>query len=130
MSHRIDLTGDRFGSWTVLHFSHTGVKGQAYWECRCDCGTQVPVLGSNLRQGVSTRCVTCANTAKYKDCTGQRFGAWTVLERAHRDRRGNWRWLCRCDCGTEKTVLYPNLVRGLSTRCRACANRNRKEGKK
>lgn len=36
---------------------------------------------------------------------GQRFGSWTVLLRAENDKKSNHRWLCRCDCGTERVVL-------------------------
>lgn len=123
---RIDLTGQRFGSWTVLGFSHVSDKGgHAFWECGCDCGTQTQVAARNLRRGVSTQCRECSNLSRRRDLTGERFGRWTVLERAGEDARGNSLWLCRCDCGKEKTIVYQNLVQGLSTQCRSCANRNR-----
>lgn len=46
------------------------------------------------------------------DMTGQRFGRWTVLEHA-----GGTRWLCRCDCGTEKPVSGDTLRSGRSKSC-------------
>lgn len=55
MSALIDLTGQRFGRWTVL--SHAGKKGKhAAWFCSCDCGKTGIVRGDNLREGGSISC--------------------------------------------------------------------------
>jgi len=43
---------------------------------------------------------------------GRRFGRWLVIEADKAQR-----WICRCDCGTEKDVSSSNLVRGQSTSC-------------
>lgn len=58
---------------------------------------------------------------KAKDLTGQRFGRWTVLERvplgretSNGERHG---WRCRCDCGTERTVVTRSLTDGSSRSC-------------
>src|SRR5680860_1259816 len=45
-----------------------------------------------------------------------RYGKWTVLERSGR------RWLCRCDCGTERKVIRSDLWAGKSTNC-GCVRR-------
>jgi len=34
-----DLTGQRFGKWTVIGFAEMR-KRHSYWLCRCDCGTE------------------------------------------------------------------------------------------
>ena len=49
---------------------------------------------------------------KPKDLTGQKFGRWTVLEYV-----GNGKWLCKCDCGTERTVRANRLKSGASKSC-------------
>jgi hypothetical protein len=46
------------------------------------------------------------------DLTGQQFGQWTALSYA-----GSYRWLCRCECGTEREVLSRSLKNGRSTSC-------------
>lgn len=54
---------------------------------------------------------------KLRDLTGQRFGSWTVLERdgtIHPTR-----WICKCDCGTIRSVSLPALRNG-STSCGHC----------
>ena len=54
-----------------------------------------------------------------ENLVGQRFGRWTVLRFADY-LRGNYRWHCRCDCGTEKSVWQSSLKQGRSTGCKAC----------
>lgn len=47
---------------------------------------------------------------------GQRFGRWTVLAGAPRYKH-QARFLCRCDCGTERDVFAFVLLDGTSTSC-------------
>lgn len=54
---------------------------------------------------------------KHKDMTGLRFGRLTVLSRAGNNASGNILWLCRCDCGYEKTVPGSELRRGKIRSC-------------
>lgn len=57
---------------------------------------------------------------KIRDLTGQKIGSWTVL---HRD--GDItpiRWICKCDCGTVRSVSL-NSLRGGSTSCGLCKRR-------
>lgn len=51
------------------------------------------------------------------DEVGNRHGRWMVLGRAGSDKNGVAKWLCRCDCGTERTVLGAELRRGRSKSC-------------
>lgn len=48
------------------------------------------------------------------DLTGQRFGSWTVLNRAPRPRSS---WICQCDCGNVRTVFIGALRSGRSESC-------------
>jgi hypothetical protein len=48
---------------------------------------------------------------------GQVFGKLTVTERVATSRSGGTRYLCRCECGTERTVFSGHLVRGNTTSC-------------
>jgi hypothetical protein len=52
------------------------------------------------------------------DLTGQRFTRWTVLRQAASSDSGQGaKWLCRCECGTERLVLSISLRSGSSTSC-------------
>lgn len=59
----IDLTGERFGHWTVISKGVKKTSGDTYWLCRCDCGKLKEVRGKSLRRGRSTNC-GCSNRWK------------------------------------------------------------------
>ena len=63
----VDLTGQRFGRWTVIGRTPAppGITA-AYWLCRCDCGTEAAVIGKNLRDGKSQGCNKCKRPKKRK----------------------------------------------------------------
>lgn len=54
--------------------------------------------------------------ARLIDLTGKTFGRWTVLGRSNAVSPP--RWQCRCDCGTERTVLGVTLRSGQTKSCR------------
>lgn len=55
------------------------------------------------------------------DLAGEKFGEWTVLERAGKASSGNYKWLCECSCGNKVEVDGNSLRGGRSTGCRRCA---------
>lgn len=48
---------------------------------------------------------------------GKRFGENLVITR---DPKNSRKWLCRCSCGFERSILGQSLIRGESTCCRKC----------
>ena len=57
MSNLIDLTGKRFGRWTVLQkLPRMGTQTNAMWLCICDCGNVGEVRSTTLRSGESKSC--------------------------------------------------------------------------
>lgn len=57
-----------------------------------------------------------------KNRIGERYGRYVVIAEAEPSPTKRTRWLCRCDCGTEKIVLGGSLSRGQTTSC-GCAHR-------
>lgn len=51
-----------------------------------------------------------------KDLTGQRFGRLVVLYRGENSGKHPY-WVCRCDCGNEKSVASTKLVSGNTKSC-------------
>lgn len=53
-----DLSGQRFGRWTVLKRSGRvkSLNRAVIWECVCDCGRKGKVQGGQLRSGHSKSC--------------------------------------------------------------------------
>lgn len=56
MGNVIDMTGQRFGRWTVLGRAGNDQYGNARWVCQCDCGNITVVTGRLLRRGESKSC--------------------------------------------------------------------------
>lgn len=52
-----ELTGKRFGRWTVIRRSYpNGKNWRVEWLCKCDCGTERIVSGNHLKDGSSKSC--------------------------------------------------------------------------
>jgi hypothetical protein len=117
---RADITGKIFGSWEVLNYSHQSEQKRAYWLCRCVCGEEKKISGTDLRTGVKSKCPSCSDGKPKKDLTGQIFGSWIVLRFSHRGENRQAYWTCRCSCGSEKAVLSSSLTRGKSGKCPPC----------
>lgn len=52
----VDLSGQRFGRWTVVEFAGMDKYSRALWRCVCDCGKMDDVASNNLRRGLSKSC--------------------------------------------------------------------------
>lgn len=52
-----------------------------------------------------------------KSLKNKRSGALTALSMIDRNRHGNSRWLCRCDCGKELSIWYQHFTTGKSKSC-------------
>jgi hypothetical protein len=52
----IDMGGKNFGEWFVVQKAGNTHGGAALWLCRCSCGTESIVVGSDLRNGKSVSC--------------------------------------------------------------------------
>ena len=61
MSVRIDLTGRRYGSLTVIKLAVDETGKKKKWLCKCDCGEECIVAGSNLQSGHTLHCSKCGN---------------------------------------------------------------------
>lgn len=54
---------------------------------------------------------------EYPSLIGERFGKLTVEQQLPSDKRGQRRWLCRCDCGNTHIATTGNLNSGHTTNC-------------
>ena len=52
----VDLTGQRFGRLLVVRATDLRSNNKVVWECKCDCGNTVNVIGTLLRNGKTASC--------------------------------------------------------------------------
>lgn len=83
---RIDLTGQKFGRLSVLGFSHTTHKFEAFWKCLCDCGKTVCVSAHHLRSNATKSCGclqkerTSETHRKHGDSGGRLWNTWNHMK--------------------------------------------------
>lgn len=51
-----DLTGKRFGRWTVISRAENTPEGKSRWNVKCDCGNERTVTRRSLANGTSKSC--------------------------------------------------------------------------
>lgn len=123
---RNDLSGQRFGRWTVLALTEERTKNRGkIWQCKCDCGTIKNVPAETLKRGESKSC-GCYQKEKAAelcrktriDLTGQRFGKLVALFPIYSsDKNMHTKWTCQCDCGNLCEIDMGNLRQGFSQSC-------------
>jgi len=59
----IDLTGRKFGRWTVIRRSYPNRRTRSMWLCKCECGKEKIVYGQDLRTNHTQSC-GCLKTEK------------------------------------------------------------------
>lgn len=52
----VDITGQRFGNLIALEQDISKKQSNAYWLCKCDCGSIVSVRSADLRNGHTLSC--------------------------------------------------------------------------
>lgn len=132
MPKPIDLTGMRFGRFTVKQRVENNKDGRTMWLCVCDCGNERIVAGKSLRNGHTQSC-GCLNkeilsNRSFIDRIGERFGRLVITSRADdyiaQNGSRHVMWNCRCDCGNNVVVDVCQLTSGKTKSC-GCL---RKEG--
>jgi hypothetical protein len=111
MKKRLDLAGKRFGKLVCIKDVGRSKNKNRLWLCRCDCGKETTVVGSDIANGHTKSC-GCYQQQQI----GERYGRLTVIQEAAK-RKGLKYYLCRCDCGKETITLGSRLIRGKVKSC-------------
>ena len=85
---RLDLAGIQLGHLTVLEATdHRSSQGSIIWRCRCDCGNEILLPSSSIRNSHIADC-GCRRSKRYAnaDITGRRLAALYATDR--RDNSG------------------------------------------
>ena len=108
-----DLKGNVYGRLTVLGDDGTRTKtSKVLWRCRCDCGNEVHILGSNLKRGATKSC-GCLNSEKrrerFKDLAGTETENFKIIDKAYSKNQRVW-WNCICKHCGRSVILNNNLI--------------------
>lgn len=112
-----DLSGQRFGKLTVLS---RDPDNSSKYLCRCQCGKITSVFQSHLIRGNTKSCgqSSCQDFSKsIIDISGQKFGKLTAIKMDKHISGQSIRWICKCDCGKEKSILKAHLLSGKIKSC-------------
>lgn len=96
MTAFVDRSGQRFGRLTALE-RRPPKNGSVSWLCKCDCGKEVVVDSSNLKQGITRSCGCLRVDAHAKHGHASRSG-----------QSPTWRtWAeMKARCGNKKAPYY------------------------
>jgi|SRR3990167_1958369 len=118
MAKLLDLRGKKFGNLTVKELTEEKDKrGYRIWECICDCGKNCKFSSAQLLREKNKYCGYGCFT-KINNLKGKRFGRLLVKE-LHPERSNQFRarWICKCDCGNNITVVGKYLSIGHTRSC-------------
>lgn len=107
--------GSKFGHLTVVERApiQEGIN-LAFWRCKCSCGKEVEVRGTDLRSGNTKTCGDAIH--RIQNEIGNRYGNLTVLEYAGSFSKTAY-WKCQCDCGNIIITRGSSLRNGHTKSC-------------
>jgi hypothetical protein len=100
MPQLLDLTGRCFGRWTVISRAPNRRRSHpiTYWLCRCVCGREKEVPGTNLTRGLSKSC-GCSKLGPHPPRHKTHGMSFTPTYRS---------WRCMLNrCSNSKATKYP-----------------------
>jgi hypothetical protein len=103
MNHRFkDETGKKYGRLKVLKLTHTDIKGNACYDCVCDCGNVVNKTGYKLRGGTKScgclqketlRNLVTTHGYTKNGATRCEYNTWCdMIRRCHNPKRGDYKY--------------------------------------
>lgn len=91
MGTLIDLTGKKFSRLTVIERAKPKYGKKAFWLCKCDCGNEVVVLGTQLINGRTRSCgcllsdVTKERSTTHGQCHTRLYKTWASMQQRCRN---------------------------------------------
>lgn len=117
--------GEKYNKLTVLRYTHSYRNSQKKFDCICECGNIVNVVGTKVKNGRVKSCgclrkenvITKLYRPKLEIRNNERYGRLVVLRFVDKDKHGHYVYECKCDCGNITTVRGSNLVMGRTQSC-------------
>ena len=131
----IDLTGRKYGYYTVLHLAEPQItpngKKRTMWTCRCICGVIKDVWAEHLKRRPNISC-GCKKRTTLNDLTGFEINYIRVKSRAESvlksDGKFRTMWNCIClICGTDFVAAASDIKSGRRYSCGCLLSKIRSE---
>lgn len=112
MGEFIDLTGKKYGEWTVIQRIKTEKDKYKSWLCRCKCGTEKILSSIYIRKTWKATDCGCSKTM-----VGKKYGMLLVVEKLGKKCNTLSNYKCICDCGKEKITRGSYLINAKLKSC-------------
>ena len=119
----IDLTGKHSGVLVAKEY-----LGNSQWDCECVvCGNHITISTYWFNKNIKLNRDGCKHVKAIQ--VGDTFGFLTIIAQDTEDYikpksgKHERRWICKCTCGREKSILESNLKSLKSISCGLCSNR-------
>lgn len=109
------LAGKKFGKLTALEMTNKRAYGAfVVWKCRCECGKIVEKSTQYFSRSTDRSSCGCLpkSSPEPRDLKGKKFGHLTATKIVRKDKRNNYVWLCKCDCGNSVERVGSYLAKG------------------
>lgn len=79
MSRYKDMKGQKYGSLTVVSFSHMDKHNSANWKCICECGAFKTVSRPHLTSGDIKSCGCLKREINHKQSSSKLYYVWVAM---------------------------------------------------
>lgn len=120
MGNLKDISGMKFGKWTVLHIDEEARKQYKYkWICQCECGTIRSVSSYTLKNNLSTNCGCIPKELKHyrKDLSNLQVNDFKILN-YEKCSHTHSIWKCQCKCGNIEYIPIGRINK--MVKCQQC----------
>lgn len=88
---RINLVGQIFGRLEVISFEKIHNNRQCLWRCKCECGNEIILLGSTLKNGITKSCGCLVRSQKGLSNTTT-YNVWsTMIARCYNPKNSSFK---------------------------------------
>ena len=118
--------GDQFGDWSIIDETTFTKGGHTYVKAQCKCGKIEDKCLSDLRNGRSKSCRSCAAQSRSRQIKiGDKYKHWTVINGPQTTEHQCVVWECQCNCGNTRWIQGNELTN--PNKCFQCAKCAAKE---